>query len=526
MKPLLTAAEARALDQACIAAGTPGPVLMQRAGAAVAEVAEWALHAQGPSVKGPVAVVCGPGNNGGDGWVAARLLGAHGVAATVYRAGRPERERAGSEAAVHRAAAEAAGVPVVDVSSAEALAAAVPALRAAVVVIDAVLGIGVSEPVRGHLAAVLEVMAALPGHLIAVDLPSGMDSDRGHFWGPPLSCAETVTMALPKLGPAGDPGFQACGRVTVVDLGVPPELVAELEPRAGLVEAEDARAWLPVRGPGAHKGSAGHLLVIAGSPGKTGAALLCGGAALRAGAGLCTLAAPHESQHALDQRVLELMTADLGTQAELGEHPGRAAARALELAAGKRALAIGPGMPTGPAGALLVTVVAREAELPVVLDADALNHLAHELGALGEARGPRVLTPHPGEMARLTGLTTAAVQADRAGVARAFAERHGVVLVLKGARTVVATPDGRISVNPTGNAGLASAGTGDVLTGIIGALLAQGLAAGDAARLGVYLHGLAADRVVAMHGGELLGLLASDLVSELPHTLAAARASD
>ena len=241
---------------------------------------------------------------------------------------------------------------------------------------------------------------------------------------------------------------------------------------------------------------------------------------MRTGVGLCTIAAPSAAREALDRRVVEVMTADLGVVEDSAD-----VARFLALAETRGALAIGPGMPTGAGGAALVRAAVEQLTIPVVIDADGLNHLAHDLGALERGRGPRLLTPHPGEMARLAGLDVATVQADRAGVARSFAHRHGVFVALKGARTVVASPDGFITINPTGNPGLASGGTGDVLTGIVGALLAQGVPPGDALRLAVYLHGAAADRVVAGRGGETLGLIASDVIRALPRTLAAVPAA-
>jgi NAD(P)H-hydrate epimerase len=317
-----------------------------------------------------------------------------------------------------------------------------------------------------------------------------------------------VTFAFAKRGLVGAPGFALAGALHVVDIGIPERLAETLGVRARLLD-DGVLAWLAERDPMAHKGTHGHLLLVAGSSGKTGAALLAGRGALRAGAGLVTVAAPAEARPGIDGRVPELMTAWYQTPDEL-----------VPLLEGKRALAAGPGMPTDDharVGLAKLVAAAAQARLGVVLDADALNHLAAEPGIL--AKGTRaVLTPHPGEAARLLGSSTGAVQSDRYGAATQLAKQLDAVVALKGARTVVAAPDGRIAVNPTGNPGMGTGGTGDVLTGCIGALLAGGAEPFDAACTGVYWHGLAGDRVAAEQGER--GLVAGDLADALPRALA------
>jgi NAD(P)H-hydrate epimerase len=325
----------------------------------------------------------------------------------------------------------------------------------------------------------------------------------------------TVTFALPKLGHALYPGAGLCGDLEVVDIGIPAPLLAKAGDRHQLVDAAAATSLLPARPPTGHKGTFGHLLVVAGSTGKAGAAAMTAEGGLRSGAGLVTVACPASVQAALAIKLTEAMTEPL---AEVDGAVSLQALAALQrLAEGKSALALGPGLGQHEETFALVRRLVRETPLPLVLDADGLNAIAEHPAVLRERPpGSAVLTPHPGEMARLTGRTVTEVEADRVGVAREFARRLRVVLVLKGARTVTALPDGRVRLNGSGNPGLASGGMGDVLTGLIGGLLAQGLSPADAAVLGVYLHGRAADRLQQTLGSA--GMIATDLLRELPAT--------
>jgi NAD(P)H-hydrate epimerase len=320
----------------------------------------------------------------------------------------------------------------------------------------------------------------------------------------------TATMGAPKVGLVLDPDA-GVGRLEVVDLGVSmadlADAARDVGPLGYWIETAEIAALLPRRGPGAHKGTAGHLLVVAGSPGKTGAAALVGRAAMRAGAGLVTVASTEPGQAALDAKVLEVMTASYAAGADADPHSYD---RIAALAAGKKAVAVGPGIPTGEGMRALVRRLAAELPLPLVIDADALNLLGPEAAALCKgASAARVLTPHPGEMARLAGVSTAEVQGDRLGHARRLAAASGAVVVLKGARTIVAAPDGTAHVNPAATSSLGTAGSGDVLTGVIAALACQGLAALDAARVGVHIHGLAAHEAARALGSR--NLIAGDL---------------
>jgi NAD(P)H-hydrate epimerase len=336
-----------------------------------------------------------------------------------------------------------------------------------------------------------------------VDIPSGLDADTGQPHGAAVRADLTVTMGLAKPGLVGSPGFEYAGEIVVADIGIPRRVTERARLATFLLEAHEVAPLVPARPASGHKGTFGHLLVIAGSRGKAGAALLCGEAALRAGAGLVTIAAPPDVQPALERRVRELMVVSYASEADL--------ARLCER---KRAVAVGPGIPTDDTTQALVRRLCERLPLPMVVDADGLRPFAAALDRLRRARGPRLLTPHPAEMARLLGTSSGEVQADRLATARRAARTSGAAVALKGARTVVAVPDGQAWINPTGGPALATGGTGDVLTGVCGALLAQGAAPEEALRAAVYVHGRAAD-LAARKAGTARGLIARDVISHL-----------
>jgi ADP-dependent NAD(P)H-hydrate dehydratase / NAD(P)H-hydrate epimerase len=500
MRPVVTAAQMRALDGATIDdLGLPALTLMETAGRAVADAA---LRMLGEG-RGHVAVVCGPGNNGGDGFVAARALRDRGVDAVVYLV--VPRDAVRGDARTHLEILERAGGAVEMLATPAQLAALAPRLADAALVIDAVFGVGLARPIEGHLAAVIGRMRAA-ARVLAVDIPSGLDADTGRTLGTAVIAERTVTMAALKLALVSAPGFACAGEVEVAEIGIPAALIAAAPCRAGVVEAGDVARWLPRALPIEHKGRRGHVLVVGGSPGMRGAGRLAASAALRAGAGLCTLAGDGDFD-APDA----IMTRSLA--------PGAGLAAVL---AGKGAVVIGPGIGNS-AGSAGRTREVLAAGIPAVLDADALNALASEPAAIAAATGPVVITPHPGEAARLLEATVADVEADRLAAARALAAATGAVVVLKGARTIVCdgASDGRganrhCSINATGGPALATGGSGDVLAGTIGALLAQGLPALDAARAGVFVHGAAGDALARVHGDR--GVVSSDL----PEAIAAA----
>jgi NAD(P)H-hydrate epimerase len=505
MALVLSAAQMRAVDKAAIEGlGVPGVVLMENAGRGVAAL----IAGERPVAGRDVRIACGVGQNGGDGFVIARHLANAGARVTVLLVA-PRAKLSGDADLFARVVERDPRITLRDGSTGD-VALWRSLLAGAEVLVDAIFGTGLRSDVTGAPAAAIAAMNDTPALRVAVDLPSGLDADTGQVRGLAVRADLTATMGARKLGLALDPEAPV-GRLEVVDLGVSIEALADaaraLGPLCHWIESAEIAAILPRRGPGAHKGTAGHVLVIAGSPGKTGAAALVGRAALRAGAGLVTVASTAAGQAALDAKVLETMTACYAAGADAD---GSSYDALAELAGRMKAVALGPGIPTGPGMGALVRRLVRELPLPLVVDADGLNLLGTEAAALARAApAPRVFTPHPGEMARLVGATTAEVQADRLGQARRLAAAAGAVVVLKGARTVIAAPDGGAHVNPAANPSLGTAGSGDVLTGVIVALCGQGLPALDAARAGVHLHGLAADDAARVLGSR--HLVAGDL---------------
>ena len=495
---LVGSAEMREIDRTAIDGfGVPSITLMDRAGRAVAEAA-----AEASAPKGRFVVLCGGGNNGGDGYVAARLLRGAGRDARVVALVPPERLTPDARAV--REQAQRAGVPIDDQGELVAFEAGVGD-----VVVDALFGTGLSRAPEGAFAeaiARIEAARVSGAKVLAVDVPSGLSADTGRPLGACVRADVTVTFAFQKRGLVLHPGPFFAGEVRVADIGIPAAAAARVPVGCEILADTEARLLVPPRSPDAHKGDAGRVLVVAGSPGKTGAAHLALMGALRGGAGLVTLVARSEVlPFALAGRPEAMSVALPGTGAL-----GRSDLAALLAAAkGASALVIGPGIPRGPETLELLRAFLERAGVPAVLDADALNAFAEKPGSVAGMEVPLVLTPHPGEMARLAGTSVEAVQADRIGFASARAREWGVTVLLKGARTVVADPEGPPSVVPTGNAGLATGGTGDVLAGLAGALLGSGIAAPAAARAAAFVHGRAGD-LAALRLGER-GLLAEDL---------------
>ena len=487
--------------------GIPGPTLMENAGRGAAEALLAALPERGLRARGlRVAILCGRGGNGGDGFVVARRLKRAGARPDVWLTVAPDALR--GDAAVKFAEMRRAGIGARVVEDAAVIA---PALKRAQLIVDALLGTGARGVPTPQVAALIEAINASERPVVALDVPSGLPADGEAPEGPVVRAWLTPTFAAPKLGLVIGAAAELAGRVDVVPIGVPEADVAR-DARTFVLQPADVTALFPRRPRDAHKGTYGHLLVVAGSVGKTGAAALCARGALRAGVGLVTVGTAASAQPTVAALTLEAMTEPLP------ETPARslgikAREPIVALAEARTAVAVGPGLGLDDETRALARVLVGTLPRPMVVDADALTAIADHLDVVRGAHAPRVLTPHPGEMARLLGGTAADVQRDRVGVARAFAVAHGVQLVLKGARTLIAGPDGRVLINPTGNAGMASGGTGDVLTGILGALLARGIDAARAAPAAVYLHGLAGDIAAERMGVE--ALIASDLIEAL-----------
>lgn len=510
-----TAAQMRELDRVAIEEfGIPGVVLMEVAGRGVVDV----IRAVASPLDGrKVAVACGRGNNGGDGYVVARHLLDAGAEVSVVLASDPS--RVSGDALINLESYRRLGGSLHTVVDDSDVGAVRPLFEAADVIVDALLGTGLSDEVRGRYRTLIETIEGCAGLKIAVDIPSGLSADDGRVLGVAAPADHTVTFGFPKVGLVTDPGAQLAGELHVVDIGIPEAAAGGRAFAACLLDDRWITARLRARPPGGHKGTFGHVAIVAGSPGKSGAALLCAEAALRAGAGLATILAPQSVLPALETKTREVMLAPLlapGCQQLSGSDEQLAHVR--QLLEGKSVLAFGPGMPTEDGARAFVARLVREAGCPLVIDADGLNLIAGDSLLLRDAGSPVVVTPHPGEMARLCGRSPADVQADRLGVAQRFAADHAVTVVLKGARTVIATPDDAPLINPTGNSGMASGGMGDALTGIVGALVAQGYPAREAAAVGVYAHGRAGD-VAAVELGEH-AVIASDVIARFGRVVA------
>ncbi|MEW6387399.1 MAG: NAD(P)H-hydrate dehydratase [Thermodesulfobacteriota bacterium] len=507
---LVTAAQMRELDRRAIEeVGIPSLVLMENAGRTTYQV----LCREFPRLAGPVAVLAGRGNNGGDGYVVARYLANAGVPVTVFLSA--SRDQVQGDALVNLKILAQMSVEVVEVREELQLNEVGHRLARSALLVDALLGTGLNSEVRGLMRALIDRVNQLRVPVLAVDIPSGLSADTGRPLGAAIKAQVTVTYGWPKIGQILPPGRDYVGRLWRVDISIPPALARELP--LELAEAEDLRELLPPRPFGSHKGTFGHLVVLAGSEGKTGAAALAGEGALRAGAGLVTVGVAASLNDILEAKLTEAMTLPL-PEAAGSRALGRGALKPiLDFITDKTALALGPGLGTHPETQELIRQLVRQLPQPLVIDADGVNALSADPACLKDAAGPRILTPHPGEMARLVGSTPKEIQARRLDAAAELAGQYGVWLVLKGAQTVVAGPDGRVSLNPTGNPALASGGTGDVLTGLMGGFLAQKLAPWDAARLGVYLHGLAADFLAEQHGPR--GWIAGDLLTVFPEVL-------
>ncbi|PYM05924.1 MAG: bifunctional ADP-dependent NAD(P)H-hydrate dehydratase/NAD(P)H-hydrate epimerase [Candidatus Rokuibacteriota bacterium] len=505
----------RALDRRAVEhLGIPGATLMENAGRGAAAEIRAFLRRRGQPVRGlGVVVVCGKGNNGGDGFVVARILAGWGARARVFLAGRAEDVR--GDAALKLAQLGRARIRPVDITDPGGMAQLKHALASCGLVVDALLGTGVSGPAHGPIADAIDRINECGVPVVALDLPSGLSSDTGDASGTVVRAALTTTFAGLKRGLLLPPGRDLAGEVVVVPIGVP---AAETLRGAGvfMLDAADILRELPARRRDAHKGDFGRLLIVAGSVGKTGAAALAGRAAMRTGAGLVTIATPRSQQPILAALVTEPMTEPLAETAVQTIALG-AKDHLLALAAARDAVALGPGLGLDGETQTLVRDLVRDLPAPMVIDADALTALAGHLDRLTHARGPRCLTPHPGEMARMLGVSVASVQADRIETARRSATTYNAHIVLKGHTSVISAPGGPTFLNPTGNPGMASGGTGDVLTGMVGAFLARGRAPLAALCCATYLHGLAGDLVAQAKGEE--GLIAGDLIEAIPEAI-------
>ena len=507
---VVTADEMREIDRKAIEEyGIPGVVLMENAGRGAADaIEEFILDKDIDHIL----VVAGKGNNGGDGFVVARNLVNRGIECEVCLAGKKAAVR--GDAKVNLDTAEKMGIEIIEiydsVSDLEAL------IKRSGLIVDALLGTGLNQEVSGFYRGVIEAINFSDLPVVSLDIPSGLDSTTGHILGTAVEADVTVTFCLPKIGAVIYPGAENVGELILVDIGAPSQLLKNDELKTAIILDEDMEDLLLPREADSHKGTYGHLLVVAGSTGKTGAAVMTGDAALRSGSGLVTVAAPASVNDILEVKLTEVMTEPLLSRN--GEFLDRESLeQLLNIAEDKDAIVLGPGISRAPETGDLVRELLVALKAPAVIDADAIWHIAEDKEILKKCEEHLILTPHPGEMAKLLGVSSKDVQDDRVGISRKFAEEYGCWLVLKGARTVIAAPDGNVYINTTGNPGMASGGTGDVLCGMIGSLLGQGYTPPEASIAGVYLHGYAGD-LVADEKGEA-SLIATDIIEKIPEVM-------
>ena len=505
---LVTSAEMAAIDRRTIREfGLPGVHLMENAGVCVVR----AMSERYGDMRGRrVGVLAGKGNNAGDGYVIARHLHNLGARVEIYCLFDPK--SAQGDARVHLDSARAMEIPLRVIADEAALQGVAEDWARVGLWVDGVFGTGLSSPPRGHVASALAALSGAAAPVTAIDIPSGLDADAGRPLGEAVRADLTVTFGFPKRGHILHPGPDWTGALIVADIGIPAAAAESQGVRTYLLRSRDAAALFPSYPGDAHKGTFGHVLVVAGSTGKMGAAYLAAEGALRAGAGLVTLAHP-EGAAALAPAPPEIMSlplpsTDRGTFARNAVPPG------LEAASSMDAVVLGPGLTTHEETVAFVHGWISRCPKPLVVDADGLNALSSGFRGWGDVSVPLCLTPHPGEFSRLSGCALREVQADRIENARSFARDRGLHLALKGAGTVLASPEGEVWVNTSGNPGLATGGTGDVLAGAAGALLAQGLPIYDAIRAAVHLHGLAGDLCAEAIGRR--GYLASDVAARLP----------
>jgi len=504
---LVTSDTMRAIDAECIdVLDIPGLKLMESAGVGTAHHIEREL---GPQKGRRVTVVCGKGNNGGDGFVIARELKRLGADVSVYLAGHREDVAGDARANLDRLGSGG----VVELSDGRSIGSFVEVMARSDLIVDAVFGTGFSGVPRGLSGTVIGQMNACGRPVLAVDVPSGLNATTGVAEGECIDATWTCTMGLTKRGFYVGRGRSCVGKLFVVDIGVPKNAIESVGVRDNVLSECEAAGPLPKRPRDGHKGTFGSVAVIAGSVGYTGAAALASMSALRSGAGLVYLGTPASLNDIMEVKLTEVITRPLAETAERSLSP-EALPDIRKLLEGVDSLALGPGVSRHQETQSLIATIVAEMSVPCVIDADGLNALTPE--KIGQRSGGAavVLTPHPGEMARLTEKTVADVLANRDAVARDVAARARATVLLKGEGSVIADPSGEIYVNPTGNSGLASGGTGDVLTGVIAAFLGQGVKPTAAAALGAYVHGHAGD-IAAESLGEV-GMTAGDVLDHLP----------
>jgi NAD(P)H-hydrate epimerase len=493
--------------------------LMENAGKGTAELL---LKQYGERKLKNTAIICGKGNNGGDGFVIARILAAKGIKPKVYVAAR--KQDVEGNARVNMLRLEKEKIKVSEIATFKQFDDAAGNIGSSVVLIDALLGTGFKGSVSGIYAKIIKYINSLKGKtIISIDVPSGLNSDNGKVINECIRADHTITLGLVKTGLLMYPGIEFAGKVNVVDIGLPESLVNLDDHLIFYIDQEVIKNMCPKRKPDCHKGSVGRVLVAGGSLGYVGAPCLTALAGLRSGCGIVTLAVPESIYQTAQAKMTEVIVRPLPEKA-----PGVLAPEAedviLELLRNNDVLAAGPGLGIAKETASILKNILLKVDKPLVLDADALNIISRNPSILKKVKPDIIITPHPGEFSRLTGYEVEYIQSSRIESAEEFADRYNTITVLKGARTVVAVPKKKVYVNSTGNSGMATAGAGDVLTGIIASFAAQGLTAENAAAAGVFVHGLAGD--IAAEEKSECGLIASDIIENIPYAIKKIKAGD
>ncbi|MCP4163053.1 MAG: NAD(P)H-hydrate dehydratase [Deltaproteobacteria bacterium] len=507
---LVIAEEMQKMDKETIKSyGIPGVVLMEIAGLG----ATLFLLDEIKDIKNrKVSVVAGRGNNGGDGFVIARYLINRGVEVKVFLLS--EKDKVQGDAKFNLDLLSPLKISVTEILSTDDLNKNKGSILHSDIIVDAIFGTGLNADVRGHFKDVINFINSLEKKVLAVDIPSGLNADTGKICGVCVRADFTATFGLAKTGHFIYPGKELTGKLKIIEIGIPNFIIDKVNPGNRLIKEKRIKIILKQRDKESHKGTTGHTLVIGGSNGKSGAVIMTSKAAARSGAGLVTTAVPKSLSQSVDTSFIDGMTYGLP---EMDDRSIAATSKKEieELSRGKNCIAIGPGIGTSKDIRKVVEDVIKSSEIPVVMDADGINAISDNLSVLKVAKAPIILTPHPGEMAKLLKISSKEVQSDRLKHANKFAKKHNVYMVLKGAATVIATPYGRTLINSTGNEGMATGGMGDVLTGMIAGFITQGYEITDSIVTGVFLHGLAADSIYSDEN-KPFGYLATDLIEKIP----------
>jgi len=491
--------------------GLPGLVLMENAGRSAVE---YFMETFIDIKHKKVAIIAGRGNNGGDGFVIARYLFSKNIDVKIYLCCSEDVVK--GDAKTNLNLCYNMGVEIIELFDQEKFEEYELSMAHRNIWIDALLGTGLKSEVKGYYKYIIDYVNSLKKPVFSVDIPSGLNADTGKICGSAIMAKATITFGLAKIGLVVYPGASYVGSLKIADIGIPPKIVETLNPKQNLLTEDMIKSYIKPRIPEAHKGTTGHIMVIAGSKGKTGAAAMTAMSAMRSGAGLVTLGIAESINNIMETQVLEAMTLPL-SENESGFLSMDAFEDIMVNLDNKKCLALGPGLGMSEETGKLVRKLIQEVNIPIVLDADGINHLERHTEILHSIKAPMILTPHPGELARLLDMSVSDLLEDRITIVKEFTEEFKVHLVLKGAKSVIGHPYQSVYINPTGNSGMASGGMGDVLTGIIASFIGQGYPLEFAIRTAVYIHGMAGDILEVEKG--VFGYLASDIMLILPKVI-------